>query len=46
MSWNGWLYMGFTLLLSCILAGIAYYHFQAKRKDRVEAPKYRMLEED
>jgi hypothetical protein len=43
---SGWLYAGFTVLLVCILAGIMIYHFQAKRKYRMEEPKYRMLDDD
>ncbi len=46
MGFKAWLYFGFTALLSIILIGIMVYFFRGKRKDRVESPKYRMLEDD
>ena len=46
MSGSGWLYSGFTLLMACVLAGIILYNFQEKRKNKVEEPKYRMLDDD
>ncbi len=46
MSWKAWLYFGFTLLLSGVLLGIMIYYFRGKRKHKVEAPKYRMLDDD
>jgi cbb3-type cytochrome oxidase subunit 3 len=39
-------YLLFTLLLAGIFAGIIAYYFNRKRRDRVEAPKYRMLDDD
>ena len=39
-------YLLFTLLLAGIFAGIIAYYFNRKRHDRVEAPKYRMLDDD
>jgi cbb3-type cytochrome oxidase subunit 3 len=39
-------YLFFTLLLAGIFAGIIAYYFNRKRRDRVEAPKYRMLDDD
>jgi cbb3-type cytochrome oxidase subunit 3 len=39
-------YLAFTVLLAAILAAIAVHSFSAKRKGRVEAPKYRMLDDD
>jgi cbb3-type cytochrome oxidase subunit 3 len=46
MGFKAWLYFGFTMLLALVLAGIMVYFFRSKRKDRVESPKYRMLDED
>ncbi len=46
MTWKAWLYFSFTALLTLVLAGIAVYYFRAKRKKRVEEPKYRMLDDD
>lgn len=39
-------YLLFTLALSAVFAGIVVYYFRGKRRDRVEAPKYRMLRDD
>jgi cbb3-type cytochrome oxidase subunit 3 len=39
-------YLFFTLLLAGVFAGIIAYYFNRKRHDRVEAPKYRMLDDD
>jgi len=39
-------YLFFTLLLAGVFAGIIAYYFNRKRRDRVEAPKYRMLDDD
>jgi cbb3-type cytochrome oxidase subunit 3 len=46
MGLKAWLYFGFTTLLSIVLIGIMVYYFRNKRKDKVESPKYRMLEDD
>ena len=46
MGPKAWLYFGFTTLLTIVLAAIMIYFFRRKRKDRVESPKYRMMEED
>ena len=46
MGFKAWLYFGFTMLLALVLAGIMVYFFRRKRKERVESPKYRMLDED
>ncbi|NTW58305.1 MAG: CcoQ/FixQ family Cbb3-type cytochrome c oxidase assembly chaperone [Nitrospirae bacterium] len=46
MSVNAWLYFGFTALLALVLAGLMVYLYRSKRKDRVESPKYRMMDED
>jgi cbb3-type cytochrome oxidase subunit 3 len=39
-------YLFFTLLLAGVFAGIVAYYFDRKRHDRVEAPKFRMLDDD
>jgi len=46
MPLKQWLYFGFTALLALILAGIMVYYFRSRRKEKVESPKYRMMEED
>jgi len=46
MEWKSWLFVCFTALLAFVLAFIMVYFFRNKRKDRVEAPKYRMMEDD
>jgi len=46
MSPRALVYLLFTLSLSAAFAGIAIYYFRGKRRDRVEAPKYRMLQDD
>ncbi len=39
-------YLVFGATLCVALAGIGIYYFRAHRKDRVEGPKYRMLDDD
>jgi len=39
-------YLVFGATLSVALAVIALFYFRRHRKDRVEAPKHRMLEDD
>jgi len=39
-------YLLFTALLVCVLAGIVAYYYGRRRFERVEAPKYRMLQDD
>jgi len=46
MSVKAWIYFGFTALLVMVLAGIMIYFFTFARKDRVESPKYRMMEDE
>ncbi len=36
----------FGATLCAALAGIAVHYFRRDRKDRVEAPKYKMLEDE
>ncbi len=46
MTVSGWTYLAFTGALAAIFAGIVVYYFGRRRRERVEAPKYRMLEDD
>jgi len=46
MAFKAWLYFGFTAILTLVLAGIMVYFFRNKRKDRVESPKYRMMDDE
>jgi len=46
MGVKAWLYFGFTALLIFVLIGIMIYFFRGKRKERVESPKYRMLDDE
>jgi cbb3-type cytochrome oxidase subunit 3 len=46
MAFKAWLYFGFTAVLALVLAGLMVYFFRGKRKERVESPKYRMLDDD
>ena len=46
MALKAWIYFGFTAVLALVLAGVMVYFFRSKRKDRVESPKYRMLDDD
>jgi cbb3-type cytochrome oxidase subunit 3 len=46
MSFTGWAYFAFTLLLFLVFVGIVIYYFAPKRKDKVEKPKYRMFDDD
>jgi cbb3-type cytochrome oxidase subunit 3 len=46
MTTGAWAYLLFTAALAAVFAGIVLYYFSRKRRDRVEAPKYRMLDED
>ena len=46
MTVSALLYLLFTALLAAVLAGIIAWYYGRRRFDRVEAPKYRMLEDD
>lgn len=46
MGLKAWLYFGFTSILAAAFASVIVYYFRARRKDRVEEPKYRMLDDD
>ena len=46
MALKQWLYLGFNVLLAVVLAGIMVYYFRNRRKEKVESPKYRMMDDD
>ena len=46
MSFSAWAYFGFTVVLGAVFAGIIAHYYSRKRRDSVEAPKYRMLAEE
>lgn len=46
MSLAAWSYLGFCVLLGAVFAGIIVHYYSRKRRETVEAPKYRMLAED
>lgn len=46
MSFSALAYTLFTLLLACVFAGIIFYYYNPKRKQKVEEPKHRMLDDD
>ena len=46
MNGSGWAYLLFTGALGAALVGIVVHYFGRGRRERVESPKYRMLEDD
>jgi len=46
MSFSALAYTLFTLLLAFVFAGIIIYYYNPKRKQKVEEPKHRMLDDD
>jgi cbb3-type cytochrome oxidase subunit 3 len=46
MSFSGWAYVLFTMLLAIISGGIMVYYYNPKRKEKIEKPKHKMLEDD
>ncbi len=46
MSLRALLYLVFTALLAAVFAGIVVYYYGRRRHDRIETPKYRMLDDD
>ncbi len=46
MSFSAWAYILFTVALGAVFAGIIVHSYSRKRRDTVEAPKYRMLSDD
>jgi hypothetical protein len=43
---SGWAYLLFTGALCVVLVGIIIHYSFGRPRERVEAPKYRMLEDD
>ena len=46
MSLRALLYLIFTVCLALVFAGIVAYYYGRRRLERVESPKYRMLQDD
>ena len=46
MDASGWLYLGVTFGLFLVFAVIVAYTCSRRRKDRMEAPKHRMLDDE
>ena len=46
MSFAGWAYLVFTVLLTIISGGIIAYYYNPKRKQKIEEPKHRMLDDE
>ena len=43
---SGWIYFGFTVVLFTIFIGIVIHYYNPGKKEEVEKPKYRILDED
>lgn len=46
MTFRAWAYLLYTLALAAVFAGIIAHYFRRGRRERVEAPKYRMLRDE
>jgi cbb3-type cytochrome oxidase subunit 3 len=46
MTGSALTYFLFTAVLAAVFAGIVAWYYGKRRFERVEAPKYRMLEDD
>lgn len=46
MTFSMLAYVVFTALLALVFLGIVLYYYNPKRKQKVEEPKHRMLDED
>ena len=46
MDWASVFYLGVTIVLFVVFAVIVFHTYSRKRKDEMEDPKHRMLEED
>lgn len=46
MNFSQLAYVLFTLVLAIVFAGIIVYYYNPKRKNEVEKPKHRMLDND
>lgn len=45
-GWQAWAYLIFGTTLVVLFTWIIVHFYRPRRKDRVEEPKYRMLEDD
>jgi cbb3-type cytochrome oxidase subunit 3 len=43
---SGWIYFAITTLLFIVFVGIVIYYFSPRRKQKVEDPKYKMLDDE
>jgi len=46
MTFSNLAYLLFTILLAIVSGGIMVYYYNPKRKQKIEEPKHRMLEDD
>ncbi len=46
MTLRALLYLIFTALMALVFAGIVAWYYGRRRFERVESPKYRMLQDD
>ncbi|RMG58809.1 MAG: cbb3-type cytochrome c oxidase subunit 3 [Deltaproteobacteria bacterium] len=46
MSLQALAYLFFTIILGVVFAAIIVYTYGRKRKEKMEAPKYRILEDE
>jgi cbb3-type cytochrome oxidase subunit 3 len=46
MNFSGLAYVVFTVLLAIISGGIIAYYYNPKRKQKIEEPKHRMLDDE
>ncbi len=46
MNISGLAYLLFTVLLAIISGGIIAYYYNPKRKQKIEEPKHRMLDDE
>lgn len=46
MSLSAWAYLLFTVVLAAVFAGIVVHYYSRKRRESVEAPKYRMFTDE
>ncbi|HWR00714.1 MAG TPA: cbb3-type cytochrome c oxidase subunit 3 [Chlorobaculum sp.] len=46
MNFQAIAYTVFTLIMAAVFAGIVIYYYNPRRKEQVEKPKHRMLDND
>lgn len=46
MQWSGWIHFGITIALFIAFIVIVIYYYNPKKKEKVERPKYKMLDDD